>query len=219
MQLELVLNLIRRKVQDSSYVDEDYIDWINVCVGEIASTEVLPYLTDHDEFTLGAGEWETSLPGDFYSNLFSVQNLTDGQGIRIHKLSELLISFPDLSVTGSVRHVAISGQEGLIFQRAPAVSTNIRVWYSKSPDKVTSSNLNAPCIPQFLQPPLFVNFVCSQIFTEISDGSPGNIQDSAKLYYEKYMNARIDLRQYLGIPEGPPEFISHKEISSTGEEI
>ena len=40
--IELALNMIERKIQDASYSQEDFIDLINVCIGEIASTEALP---------------------------------------------------------------------------------------------------------------------------------------------------------------------------------
>ena len=44
--IELALKLIERKVQDPSYTNDDFLDLINVCIGEIASTEALPFLSN-----------------------------------------------------------------------------------------------------------------------------------------------------------------------------
>jgi hypothetical protein len=204
--IELALNMIERKIQDASYSQEDFIDLINVCIGEIASTEALPYLVRHDEVTVLADSFEVALPGDYYSGLLRVQNLVSGKEVRLYRLSEFLEIFKDLTVTGEVANAALAGGNNLLVQFVPTEDTELRLWYSAHPDIVEDEDSVVECIPRHLQIPLFVNYVCSQIYGEIEDGADGRDINTQK-YTAKYYQARADLQRHLGVADGVPSFV------------
>ena len=200
--IELALKLIERKIQDSSYTDDDFVDLINVCIGEIASTEALPFLVKHADITVDEGSFTVALPGDYHSNLLRVQNLETKREIRVRTLSEALEIYPDLNETGEVVLAAPQGGSTLLVRRTPTADTQLRVWYHQQPEIIEDKEDEVHCIPKHLQLPLFVNYVCAQIYSEIEDGVEGrNI--NTQFYTSKYFQARADLREHLGVPDAP----------------
>lgn len=204
--IELALKMIERKIQDASYSKEDFIDLINVCIGEIASTEALPFLVRHGEVTVLADTFEVALPSDYYSGLLRIQNLISGKEVNVYRLSEFLERFKDLSIGGEVQHAALAGGNVLLVQFIPNIDTELRLWYSAHPDIVEDEDSVVECIPRHLQIPLFVNYVCSQIYGEIEDGADGRDINTQK-YTAKYYQARADLRSHLGVADGVPSFV------------
>lgn len=216
MTLAFILSTIARKIQDSSYSNEDILGIINMGIGEIASVETLPDLIVKETVTVQAGEHSTFRPDDYHSKLFSAYNTTKKHSVTVHKkLTEFLEAFPDFTVVGDVTDLVLSGEEILV-RHTPASDQDIVVWYVKKPEMIETTTSELPdYLPTYLQAPLFINYACRYIYSEIEDGTQRS-QPNFEKYDGLYMEARAALRTYLGLPEGNPEFIASTE--STAEE-
>lgn len=210
MQLERILEVVSRKVQDSSYDNSDYIEFINMCLGEIASTEAMPKLIENHVVTVPAGQHTVDLPEGLYSGPFWAYNQTIQGGITVYdKLTIFLQRFKHLDEAGPVRFLINAGNE-LMVQYSPHADQEIKVWYSREPQKLEDEDDEDYLfwLPYHLRGQLLINYCCMQAFSEIEDGveTRGSMPNFEK-YHALYVEARGMLRQHLGVPDGSPEFI------------
>jgi len=210
MELARILKNVDRKVQDKSYGDTDYIDFINLCLGEIASEEVLPKLNIRAEITIEADSFEADLPGNLYSGPTLAYNLTTKEPVKVWRnLTEFRLKYPHLGERGPVKHICNAGNSFLV-QFMPSQDQEIRIWYTREHPKIVTKydDTSLSWLPVHLRGPLLINYCCMQAFSEIEDGvgSRGANPNYDK-YFNLYMKARASLRIFLGVPDGVPDFV------------
>ncbi len=210
MELVRILENVERKVQDQSYGTAEYIDFINLCLGEIASTEAIPKLTTRDTITVEADSFEAYLPDDLYSGPTLAYNVTTKEAVKVWKNpTEFRLKYPHLGERGPVKHICNIGDSFLV-QFMPAEDQTIRIWYVKEFDSLEDDKDEDSLlwIPKHLRGPLLINYCCMQAFSEIEDGvgSRGATPNYDK-YFNLYMQARASLRIFLGVPDGVPDFV------------
>ena len=207
MTLAFILSTITRKIQDTSYSDDDIIEIINQGIGEIASVEVLPDLVTYDTVTVDEDDDFADLPTDYYAKLFHAYNTTKKQKVVVHKkVTEFLEKFPDRTLSGNVTDIVVSGRQILV-REIPTIDQILQVWYNKEPELIEDTSSDLPLyLPKYLQAPLFINYACRYIYSEIEDGTSKHNPNFIK-YDRLYMEARAALRTYLGVPEGVPDFV------------
>ena len=208
MNLEYILKTVKRKVQDSSYDDDDYINWINECIGQIASEENLPDLVTYDRIIIRAGEYSDSRPDDYHSGLFHAYNNTKNRKVRVfNSLTEFLEKYPGLNENGDVESIVVSGED-ILGMYVPDQDQEIRIWYYREPEYLNNPNDILPSyIPRQLHAVLFVNYCCMQAYSEIEDGV-GESMPNFEKYSLLYEEARNSLRTFLGVPDESPDFVS-----------
>ena len=211
MSIELALKLIARKVQDSSYSDEDYIDLMNVCVGEIATEPGLPALIKSADVVVPEGEYQVAVPDDYFAHpifpYLKVYNLTSGIKSEVTTwkyLSEFLERFGDLEADGDVSHACVSGQT-MYVQYRPRADQTLRLWYTQMPPVIEDADSDISFIPKQLQVPLLVNYVCYQVYSEIEDGVEGRAPNMDR-YFAKYQMALKQLSDFV-VRDGTPDFV------------
>jgi hypothetical protein len=212
MNLERILAIVARKVQDASYGNAEYIDFINLCLGEIASDPItaLPRLKVFDTVTVEAGSYEAYLPDDLYSGPTLAYNLTTKEPVKVWpNLTEFQLKYPHLGESGNVEHICNAGSSFLVHY-TPAADQVINIWYVQEFEDVEDSDDDDALIilPKHLRGPLLINFCCMKAFEEIEDGvgSRGATPNYDK-HLDLYMRARADLRTFLGVPDGVPDFV------------
>lgn len=207
MTLDYILKTIARKVQDSSYSDDDYINWINEVIGQIASEEALPDLVARDYILIRAGQHSDYRPSDYHSKLFHAYNHTKDSEVQVYKnLTEFLDKYENLDDPGNVEAVVVAGGE-ILAVLSPPNDQWIRIWYYKQPELLGSIYDSLPSyLPKELCAPLFINYCCMQAYSEIEDGIHATSPNFTR-YHDLYEKARTSLKLYLGVPDGDPEFI------------
>jgi hypothetical protein len=217
MNLSFILSRIAQKIQDSSYESTDYLDLINMCIGELATHERLPDLVAEDIIVFPASEYTTRRPGNYYSQLFYAFNLTKKCKVTIYsRLTEFLLRYPDPTQSGDVLYISMAGRD-FECRFLPPADQEIQIRYMREPTLLESVSDELPYyIPLHLQAPLFINYVCRHIFSEIEDGVSRHSPNYIK-YDRQYMEARGMLKSFLGPPEVLPEFV--QSIESYEEEI
>jgi len=189
---------VARRVQDSAFILDDTVRYINKGLKEIAGTLLLPkLLTTETTVDTVVDTAYADLPDNFMQNLHYCYSNNYNRKIRIYDSLELLYSsFTTLDLGGRVVGVARRG-ERLYYQRIPASAETLRIHYYKYPTEITASTGEPDCLPEFLVRPLLVNYVCKEIFSMREDGLSGRKVDTE--YYEGlYMRAMGDLNRYIG---------------------
>lgn len=211
MQLERILKLIDRKVQDASYKESDFLDFINLGLGELASTEVFPKLSQNAVISFAAETYQADLPEDLETGPVRAYNLTRKKPVQVYDyLTVFLERFKNLDQFGDVNSVCRDGNI-LLGQHKPRTEEEVRIWYKLAiPEVMTKYNDDDLFyIPFILRGPLLINYACMQAFSEIEDGAEGRsaAMPNFEKYSQLYLEARANLRRYLGTPDGNPEFV------------
>jgi len=189
---------VARRVQDSAFILDDTVRYINKGLKEIAGTLLLPkLLTTETTVDTVVDTAYADLPDNFMQNLHYCYSNNYNRKIRIYDSLELLYSsFTTLDLGGRVVGVARRG-ERLYYQRIPASAETLRIHYYKYPTEITASTGEPDCLPEFLVRPLLVNYVCKEIFELIEDGMEGPTPNTDR-YEKKFGIAMAQLNAHIG---------------------
>jgi hypothetical protein len=213
-------------IQDDSYTD--LTDRINDAVNNIAggirmpdgtTSPPMPELMASDTISTTVNAM-ADLPTDYQRRLFYV---VDSSGDRLlppdggnYYSFMLFLNHcykKDLTETGSVLSVCVKGKK-LYYQGIPTDSEDVTVMYYRLPVDMSSSTDEPDGIPGHLQLRLIKHWVCKEIFGEgLEDGAEAH-GTGTKYHTSKFMEAMIDLVDFIGV-DAEPEYYASSNDSST----
>ena len=208
----VITALIRSIIRSDSILDgSDILSRMNVAVSAIAAgivlldgriSEPLPNLYKTGTVTTTTTPY-IALPATYQRNVFYITG-ADGREIQPleggdHYSFDLFlnsISSQDLSEVGSVRTVAIKGQN-LYYQGIPAEGSeeDLTLHFYRKPVDMDETDDEPDGIDESFQIPLIKHYVCRDIFGDILEGSKkGRFQ-----YHDSQFNkAMIDYTNFIG---------------------
>lgn len=209
---------VKSAIQDESFTDAFILAAFNKCLGELASVYTLPDLLTYDILSCPVGKFTVDMPDDYLKGLDFAYNLTKDTKVSVVKaLATFLAKFPALDAGPPVSHICAQGKI-LYFQGKPVNEEKLRIFYVRSPQKMTGDYYEPEAVPDHLHEDLFVNYGAAACFNLIEDGMEG-----AKINFNKYTSlyqqAQVKLEQFLGIPPESPDFIATGAESIAGDFI
>lgn len=209
---------IHSVIQDDSYNEPVIIDKINQAVNSIAAgirmpdgsvSPPLPDLIDYDTVITSLVLPYVSLPSDYQRN---VSLVLDSSGLQIPSPSGgdyyayglFLQQSADkrLAEAGSVYRVAVKGSR-LYYQGIPSAATTIGLHFYRKPTNMVNDTDTPDGIPEHLQLRLIKHKVCAEIYGEGLEDGQDNVGVGYKFHTGKFMEAMMELAEFIGIDSGP----------------
>ena len=215
-----LINSIQAILQDEAFSEEILANKINAAVSGIAAGirmpdgQVSPPLPDL--FTMGAVTTSTtlpyvSLPADYQRQVCVI---VDSGGNRIYPprsgdyysfaLFLKQISNLNMMETGSVYRVAVKGTK-LYYQGIPAAAETLGIHYYKKPTDMVTDADTPEGIPEHLQERLIKHRVLAEIYGDQIEAGVSEPSRGAQYHASKFMDAMIELVDYVGI-DGEPQY-------------
>src|SRR6056297_3434242 len=111
MEIQTILDLVQRKIQDESYDrTDDLLPMVNKGIREIAIRVKLPDLFTYGTVTCLADSFSADMPENYMSHLSYAYNTTHDTRVKVWSFSYLLAKFPRMETTGWVSHIANKGK-------------------------------------------------------------------------------------------------------------
>jgi len=196
MHTTRILDKIEHKLQDSSYAREELLDDLNDLLIYVTAIYPLPSLqTTANVVALTSGD-SVSLPDDYHSNLYRVENTTEARVCKVVFNFKVLAAMHDgLTTAGSV--VDVAAENGILhFRKAPTVDETLKLFYNEKPTTLTDAVTSFPdCLPGHLHDPILVSYILYDKFSEIEDG----VEESRKntvFYWERFLNGMRNLQTF-----------------------
>ena len=222
--LATLISAIRAVTQDDFYDETALIDKINACVNSIAGgvympdrslSPPLPDLMTYGTVTTSLTMAYVSLPSDYQRNVF---NICDNQGYPItppeggdyyaYNLFLKQSSDMRLQEAGSVYRVAVKGTK-LYYQGIPSAAETIGLHYYRKPTNMVNDTDTPDGLPAHLQLRLIKHKVCADIFGEAIEDGQDNVGISVKYHAGKFMEAMVELVNFIGIDAEPQLYGSY----------
>lgn len=178
-------------------------DYLNQALWDVASTVLIPALSQSGTIACVAGENLQALPSDFHRNLVTVTSSgLPWAEARIFSNPVDLFAYIDTDQAdgGPVRAVAVSGQS-LVCYPAAQEGEVLSLRYFRHPDSIVNGNSEVSCIPDHLQRETLINRVMSLLFEEREDALDGgyaNSQYFAQRYEQGLAKLRLWIRETSG---------------------
>lgn len=209
---------IQGVIQDDAYTDPTIIDKINQAVTSIAGgilmpdktiSPPLPDLIDNATVTTSLTLPYVSLPSDYQRKVFLIYDssgnkINSPRGGDYYAYNLFLKQLSDLRMTeaGSVYRVAVKGTK-LYYQGIPTAAETIGLHFYRLPTNMVEDTDTPDGIPAHLQLRLIKHKVCADIFGEAIEDGQDNVGISTKYHNSKFMEAMLELVDFIGIDEGP----------------
>lgn len=208
MQIASILDAIQRKIQDDSYSrQDDLLPLVNEGLGVIATEAPLPGLfTIKDDFSCPSGTHAVALPDDYGNWLKHAYNLTRKTRVRLYgSVTELMEHYPALDASAPVCAAAVYGNV-LYVQGVPTSAETLQIAYYAKPTMFSESVSDVSYLPEHLQQPLLVNYVCKEVYNEIEDGVEG-LKVNWNTYQKRFEAAMGKLYAHIGQTPQVPEIV------------
>ena len=225
-----LINSIQDILQDDAFTEEILVKKINATVSCIAAGirmpdgQISPPLPDL--FTMGTVTTSltlpyVSLPVD-YQRMVCV--VADSSGNRIYpplngdyySFALFLKQISNLNMTeaGSVYRVAIKGTK-LYYQGIPTVAETLGVHYYKKPTDMVADADVPEGIPEHLRERLIKHKVIADIYGDQIEAGVTEPSRGAQYHESKFMEAMIELVDYVGI-DGEPQYYGSGDYYDAG---
>lgn len=178
MNINALVDEIKKKIQDSSYTDTEIIARINEAVLAIATGVLLPdrrekspplpdlYATADITTTLASGV--TDLPSTFNRDVIQVQN-SNNDKIPINSSPRQFLNLNYNEDAGAVDKCSVLGSR-LLYSGIPSTVETLTIHFYEKPGVLALDSDEPTEIPLHLHRNLIVGYVCKDIFDEIEDG-------------------------------------------------
>jgi hypothetical protein len=217
---------IRGVIQDDAYDETDIIDKINQAVTSIAGgilmpdksiSPPLPDLIDYATVTTSLTLAYVSLPPDYQRKVFLIcdssgNKISPPSGGDYYAYNLFLKSLSDLRMTeaGSVYLVSVKGTR-LYYQGIPTAAETIGLHFYRKPTNMALNTDTPDGIPPHLQLRLIKHKVCADIFGEAIEDGQDNVGISTKYHTGKFMEAMLELVEFIGLDAEPQYYGSDYE--------
>jgi len=211
---DALVERVLRVIQDSSFDEDEILEYINEGLGIVSTLVDLPDLVEVDTVTTSLTEDYVDLPAGYQRKVTRVESVTNGVNISEPGRTTEYLKFrrrhPEAEDGAWVTDIAVrSGQ--LFYFPTPEVAEVLQVTFMKDPTDITTST--APdCIPAKLHAPLLVSYAAAQIFELIEDGIEG-AQVNTTRQNNKFETALAVLAKHVGNPDSEPVFTADEDTN------
>ncbi len=217
MQLRDLLEEISTVVQDSSYHDTGLIRRINKAVLEIASgvrvpglqrvTPPLPNLYVEQNIDLSEASRFVSLPDNYLRDVLRVYDSDNDRPVKVMASFQKFLKKSPASEPGpDISACVVHGQKLFYF---PAYTKTVKIGFYEKPAALVDDTDEPACLPAHLHRDLIVNYVCSEIFSQIEDGMEGN-KVNTSYHDNEFFKAILSLDSFIGV-DGLPYNVGMEE--------
>jgi len=179
-----ILEIINTRMFSEEYIETKINLAISLIAGGVKSsfgdflTPPLPQLFNIATINTATDAAYVSMPATFQRKLQFVAN-SGGSEIEIYNsMIEFAGVYPLMNGSGTISSVVEQGGN-LYYQKIPTVSETLTLHFFRHPVDMTTSDDTPDGIPEHLQEPLLVNYVCKELFN-ISENS--NIEKHTILF-------------------------------------
>lgn len=168
MTLEQLTSELDQVVRDTS-LSENYIEWFNRAIFELAVDFDLPALRRIEAVPLGVTEddWLYDMPEIYQKNLFRVRNRDYERVYIARDIGELHRKDITHNITGdAVRHVGIQNRKLGTF---PKANDNLYLWFYEKPARLENPEDEVTCIPEEYQARVIIPKLVVKNFTLLQD--------------------------------------------------
>jgi len=203
--VEEILEIVQDPSIDAKKVKRIINDGILEAVS--LSDTPLPDLETSAEVKTKTDRAWVNLPDDYHRKLnFCYSAAQNDRVATLDSLQQLQSKYPDLTQSGVIWYVAISGGR-LYYQGIPDTVDTLRIGYYKLPPTIARDDEEPAFLPRHLHKKLLVNYACKEFFNIIEDGVEGRKVNTAS-YEGKWEKALVDLEMFLGPEQDEPKQIN-----------
>lgn len=200
-----VINKVFATVNSSCADESEIIDMINEMVSDITRSRDIPLPGLETSRIVSCDGYRVALPFDFSQNMFAA-SVTGRKVWVCPSMRSLLRRFPseESVAANNDLYICVSGKS---VEVRPFYSGEIKLFYYKSPDEVSSKNEALPLgteVPLHLQKKLAHSYCCKELYSDIEDGIEGGTPNTIK-FENRYESAVDQLRRILKHGQSRPE--------------
>ena len=197
--LQELINLVKTKVQDSSFDTPQILVLFNSCLRRSAYKANFPSLESTGTFKTNPLSNKVSIPSEwnFQRSLYAA-SVADGPKVTVLSSAGILFekvpNFDTYIELGDIKFITYRAGE-LLYTPIPLVTTTVTCKFFKNPEPLVESDLKfeIELLPEALHESLLVNYATWKCYEDLESGVDG-LKTNTAYYKNEFTEALNDLR-------------------------
>lgn len=197
MNLETMIERVKRVVQDDLYDDDAITELLNAGMMDCAAKVLLPELEHAEDVTTVVSSSFLAFPTDYHRGLFAAKD-SNGRDAAVYRTfaSMLRIWGRSGETGGSVGAVAPASGGRMTYVPIPADPQTLTIYYYRKPTAMVADDDEPDGLPEDAHKAL-VHYACKEIFAEMEDGIEGK-KVNTNHHESKYLEMLAELDRAVG---------------------